>query len=223
MNASITEIFRSIQGEGKYLGLPMVFVRFAGCDVGCAWCDTDYTLKEELPVEDLAARIRALCHEVSFISLTGGEPLLQAEALTALLPLLKKEGRMIFLETNGILYKEFSQIAEWIDIVAMDFKLPSSTGCQAFWAEHRTMLEMARAKDVFVKIVVTAQTSFADMKEAADIIASIDPLIPLYLQPNTAEIKTGALDQCLRMQQFCSEKLKDVRVVPQVHRLLGIK
>lgn len=223
MNASITEIFRSIQGEGKYVGSPMVFVRFAGCDIGCIWCDTDYTVHEELTIEELLGRIHSLYQPGFFISLTGGEPLLQVGILTSLLPLLKREGVPIFLETNGILYKEFSQVAKWIDVVAMDFKLPSSTGCRAFWAEHREMLEMARAKDVFIKIVVTMQTSMDDMQGAAEIIASVDPGITLYLQPNTAEIKNGVMEQCFRMQRVCLEMLKDVRVVPQVHRLLGIK
>lgn len=223
VKAKIADIFSSIQGEGKYLGSPMIFVRFAGCDVGCAWCDTDHAVREELSAEDLISRIRVLYQPGFFISLTGGEPLLQVEALEEVLPLLKKEGMPVFLETNGIRYQEFARVSPWIDIVAMDFKLPSSTGCRAFWAEHREMIDLVRAKEVFVKIVVTAKTSLDDIDGAVDIIASVDPGITVYLQPETSQIKNGSLAACVTMQKRCLEKLKDVRIVPQVHRLLGIQ
>jgi len=223
VKAKIADIFSSIQGEGKYLGSPMIFVRFAGCDVGCAWCDTDHAVREELGAEDLISRIRVLYQPGFLISLTGGEPLLQVEALEEVLPLLKKEGMPVFLETNGIRYQEFARVSPWIDIVAMDFKLPSSTGCRAFWAEHREMIDLVRAKEMFVKIVVTAKTSLDDIDGAVDIIASVDPGITVYLQPETSQIKDGALAACVTMQKRCLEKLRDVRVVPQVHRLLGIQ
>ncbi len=223
MKIKITEIFNSIQGEGKYIGCPMTFVRLAGCDIGCAWCDTDYAVQQELNVQELFEKISSLYQKGFFVSITGGEPLRQASALAEMLPLLKANTMPVFLETNGIGYQEFALVKQWVDIVAMDIKLPSSTGCRAFWAEHRAMMDLAKDKDLFVKMVVTAKTSREDMQQAIDIIASVDSQIPVYLQPNTAELTVGALDRCIALQRLCLEFLKDVRVVPQVHRLLGIQ
>jgi len=222
MTVNIVEIFYSIQGEGKYLGSPMVFVRLAGCDVGCAWCDTDHALREELSTEEAVQRIQSLALPGSFVSLTGGEPLLQADALKVMLPVLKEAGMRIFLETNGILYQAFSAVRPWIDAVSMDLKLPSSTLCRSFWAEHREMLDMARGMDLFVKAVITAGTLKDDVQYAAELIASVDHRIPLYLQPNTAELNDGSLERCREFLPLCLEFLRDVRIVPQVHRLLGI-
>jgi 7-cyano-7-deazaguanosine (preQ0) biosynthesis protein QueE len=221
--AKITEIFSSIQGEGKYLGSPTVFVRFAGCDVGCQWCDTDHGAREEIEVTELSKRIEALYEPGYFVSLTGGEPLLQWQCIKELLPVLKQKWMRVFLETNGTMYQEFVHVKSGIDVVSMDFKLPSSTGCRAFWAEHREMLEMAKDKDTFVKIVVTNETAREDLIFAVEMIASVDSAMTVYLQPNTNELKTGALTRCLEFQRIALELLRDVRVVPQVHRLLGIK
>ena len=222
MKAKIAEIFSSIQGEAKYLGSPTVFVRFAGCDIGCQWCDTDHEVKETLSCEEVVDRIEALYDPGYLISLTGGEPLLQWEFIQELLPLLKEKQMNVFLETNGVLYREYEKVKDGINIVSMDLKLPSSTGCRAFWAEHREMMEMAKEKDLFIKIVVTKNTSKEELIFAAQMIASVDASLVLYLQPNTDELKSGALDRCLEFQQTALEFLRDVRVVPQVHKLIDI-
>ena len=223
MTAKITEVFKSIQGEGKYLGSPMVFVRFAGCDLGCSWCDTDHSCKEELTIDEVRQRIDDFYEPGCLIGLTGGEPLQQWEFIKELLPFLKQRWMRVLLETNGIFFREFEHVSSGIDIVSMDFKLPSSTGCRACWAEHREMLSLAKEKDLYIKIVVTNDTSLEEVKFASEMIASVDSNITLYLQPNTDELKAGALEKALEIQDYALEFLRDVRVVPQVHRLLGIK
>ncbi|MEW5895338.1 MAG: 7-carboxy-7-deazaguanine synthase QueE [Candidatus Omnitrophota bacterium] len=223
MKANIIEIFKSIQGEGKYLGFPTVFVRFGGCDVNCSWCDTDRLAKEETDTAEIIRRIEALYESGVHVSLTGGEPLLQVKAIGEVASSLKERNMKVYLETNGIRYKEFEAVKGNIDIVSMDFKLPSSTGCRAFWAEHREMLALTRGKDVFVKIVVTTGTSRDEAAFAVKMIAGVDPNIPLYFQPETSQLKTGALEQCLKFQEYALEFLPDVRVIPQVHRLIGVR
>ena len=223
MNIRIVEIFRSIQGEGKYIGFPTVFVRFAGCDVQCQWCDTDHVMREEVEVEEVFRRVKNFYEKGDHVSLTGGEPLLQPQAVRELAELLKMEGIPVYLETNGVRYKEFEAVRNYVDIVAMDFKLPSSTGCRAFWAEHREMLSLAKDKDLFVKVVVTPVTTRDDVAFAVKMIASVNHSIPFYLQPETSQLKNGALEQCFKFQEYALEFLRDVRVVPQVHRLLGIQ
>lgn len=223
MNAQITEIFSSIQGEGKYIGSPTVFVRFAGCHLTCSWCDTCHDVNEELSLKEVLKRIEELYKPGYFVSLTGGEPLLQWEFIKELLPVLKQKAMPVYLETNGVLYKEFSCVQSDVDVVSMDVKLPSSTGCRAFWAEHREMLEMAKGKDSFVKTVITNNTTAKDVTFAAEMIASVDREITLYLQPDTAELEKGVLQQCVKFQRQALAFLSDVRIVPQVHRLIGIR
>lgn len=223
MTAAINEIFKSIQGEGKYIGVPMVFIRFAGCDLGCSWCDTDHSVNEELTVDEVFERVQGFYEPGCIVSLTGGEPLQQWEFIKELLPLLKQKWMRVLLETNGIFFREFEYIRSGIDIVSMDFKLPSSTGCRACWAEHREMLSLAIDKELFIKIVVTKGTLREEMKFAAEMIASVDSNIVLYLQPNTEELQEGSFDRAVALQGYALEFLRDVRVVPQVHRLLGIK
>ena len=82
MNAKILEIFRSIQGEGKYAGVPQVFVRFFECNMHCVWCDTPASIGDgkreykELALEDVLKQVNALYDHAHSVSITGGEPLL---------------------------------------------------------------------------------------------------------------------------------------------------
>lgn len=222
MRARIAEIFESIQGEGKYLGARTVFVRFAGCNLKCAWCDTNHHQREELTEQELFSRISGLYRFGDMISLTGGEPLLQWEFLKEFLPFLRDRRMPVLLETNGVLAEELDRIISLIDIVAIDFKMPSSTKGMPFWQEHERMLQVAWETDVFVKAVITSGTSREDIKRAVAIIKKIRPVTTLYLQPSTEELQTGSLARALEFQRYCLEQLDDVRVVPQVHRLLQI-
>lgn len=94
------EIFYSIQGEGARTGSPVVFLRLAGCNLHCSWCDTKHSWGQgiELPEEDVAQRI--MCYQAPGLVITGGEPLMQAQALEKLLPLLPAD-MFIEVETNG--------------------------------------------------------------------------------------------------------------------------
>ncbi|MCM8779797.1 MAG: 7-carboxy-7-deazaguanine synthase QueE, partial [Candidatus Omnitrophica bacterium] len=172
MQARIAEIFKSIQGEGIYHGVEQVFVRFFGCNLKCNFCDTPLTNYEELENQELLNRISAFGNGYHSISLTGGEPLLQTDFLKELLPFIKSEGIKSYLETNGILYRQLSQIINNIDIVAMDFKLPSSTGMTCFWQEHENFLRIALKKEVFVKIVVLNSTTQKEIGKSISLIRS---------------------------------------------------
>ncbi|MDO8580709.1 MAG: 7-carboxy-7-deazaguanine synthase QueE, partial [Candidatus Omnitrophota bacterium] len=150
MKANILEIFSSIQGEGKYTGVSQVFVRFFECNMHCVWCDTPHSIGDttrhykEYDLESLVKEIDALWTSAHHsISLTGGEPLLQADVIAQLIPHLKRAGRKVYLETNGILPEALQQVISGIDVVAMDIKLPSSTGCQSYWPEHEAFLKIA--------------------------------------------------------------------------------
>ena len=96
----LAEIFYSIQGEGTWTGTPAVFVRLAGCNLACTFCDTDYALKFMASVDDVVARVRAEGGACPMVILTGGEPLAQAEA-PALITALRDDGRRVHIESNG--------------------------------------------------------------------------------------------------------------------------
>lgn len=98
----LAEIFYSVQGEGTWTGTPAVFVRLAGCNLSCAFCDTDYALKFMAAVDEVVAQVRAAGGACPMIVLTGGEPTAQSEAL-ALIDALRADGRRVHIESNGTL------------------------------------------------------------------------------------------------------------------------
>lgn len=105
----IVEVFNSVQGEGKFLGCPCTFIRLAGCNKVCSFCDTDWVQYTEKSV----AEIRELVNN-PFVVITGGEPTLQD--LRPLLEALKQDGKFVAIETNGTypVKKEYGDLISWI-------------------------------------------------------------------------------------------------------------
>ncbi len=228
--ADLIEIFSSYQGEGLFIGAKQLFIRFAGCNLNCSFCDTPraaaikgITIGEIIKKVKEADKIYGLHHSVS---LTGGEPLLHADFLEFLLPELKKDGFKTYLETNGTLTDELKRLIDYIDIIAMDIKLPSSTGMQPLWSEHAEFLKVAINKHVFVKAVITDNTAGEDIVKARDIIKDIDKDMPFILQPASAGKKGVFMvgrKMALNYRGLSEEKLKNVRIIPQLHKIVGIK
>lgn len=104
----LAEIFYSIQGEGAFSGTPAVFVRLAGCNLSCDFCDTDYSLKFFAGVDDVVARVRDIGGDCPMVILTGGEPLAQRGTL-ALIDALRRDGRRVHIESNGTIFTELPQ------------------------------------------------------------------------------------------------------------------
>ena len=101
----LAEIFYSIQGEGIWTGTPAVFVRLAGCNLACDFCDTDYSTKFFAGVDEVVEKIREIGGGCPMVILTGGEPLVQAET-PALIEALRSDGRRVHIESNGTIYSE---------------------------------------------------------------------------------------------------------------------
>lgn len=243
--ADIVEVFASAQGEGIYLGERQTFVRFAGCNLACRYCDTDAALAPRsfrvelnpgsdefetkpnpVSIADLLDVVERLTPYRGCVSLTGGEPLLHAEFLLGFAPALKERGYRIYLETNGTICDGLSAILPYLDVIAMDIKLPSATGGEDLFDIHSHFLSIAKATDVFVKAVITGDTLESEMSRCADIVAAVDRGIPLIIQPVTpVEGKAIAPSQqaILSFQALCAETLRDVRIIPQCHRILGLR
>ncbi len=151
------------------------------------------------------------------ISLTGGEPLLQADFLKELIPDLKGLGFRIYLETNGTLPAALRGIIKNVDFVAMDIKFPSATGRRDLWEKHRRFLRAAGNR-VFVKVVVTGRTTAREIEKAALLVAGVDRKIPLVIQPASGQRHKDLFE----FQRIAGHSLEDVRIIPQFHKILGI-
>ncbi|HPG25136.1 MAG: 7-carboxy-7-deazaguanine synthase QueE [Spirochaetaceae bacterium] len=255
--ASLVEIFVSAQGEGPEVGRTTVFVRFGGCDLRCGWCDSPGTWRpgavcrleveagrgvfEEranpLPIDVVVEHIERLAPRRStWISLTGGEPLLQPDAVEAVVDRLHAAGRRIYLETHGLHAAALARMVERIDLVSMDWKLASDVQWgprvtplpgEDFHDAHAAFLRVARrARAVYVKVVVTPSTRDAELDAMLDRIAAIDPSTPLVIQPVTP---TGSVrerpdaDRLLGWLARAESRLADVRLVPQTHPIYGAR
>lgn len=230
--APILEIFSSIQGEGIFLGARQIFVRFKDCNLRCFFCDEelDRPSKEYTSLE-LMNEIKSL--ELSSgphhsVSLTGGEPLLHTDFLKIFLKIFKKNRSFkCYLETNGTLPDELAAVIDMVDIVAMDFKLPSSTGERPFWKEHFEFLKIALKKKVFVKAVVTTNTVESDVEDAVGLIKRMKGSIPFILQPATPVSPDDSMIAKDRLLEFLEiglrQGLDNMRVIPQVHKMLNVK
>ncbi len=242
MRADLDEIFESIQGEGLLLGTRQVFVRVCGCNLDCSYCDTPASrtaadnvkvysrpgeksavrlISNPVSSSDAAAIIRT--YDVPWISFTGGEPLLASRYLVEVIERLPAHAYKYQLETNGTLVSELKLILPYIDMVSMDFKLPSASGMD-IWDVHKSFLDLARQKPCYVKTVVTEGTTSDEIAQAAAIIAQIDRSIPLILQPVTpvGGSKPVSIKKVLELQSLAGKQLDDVRIISQMHACLGL-
>ena len=240
MKKNLIEIFSSIQGEGKYVGCRQVFVRLEGCNLDCSFCDTEnepgshktcaietYAGSREfanLPnprsAEQVAMEINRLCKEVPHqaVSFTGGEPLLHADFIREV---AEKIAAPVFLETNGTLYEQLASIIDVADIISMDIKLPSIIS-QPQWEAHRKFIAIAKQKDLYIKLVVAAETTEEEFRQAIDLVADTAPDKLFIIQPVTpyGGCQAASPDKILMCQNYALTKLKDVRVIPQTHKMI---
>lgn len=199
----VCEIFASIQGEGREIGKPTVFIRLSGCNLRCSWCDTKYALEEgrEFSLEEIIAKVNGF--NLSTVSITGGEPMTQRTGLRELVRELKRIGYRISLETNGTLYDEW--IFSNVDSVSMDAKPPSSGE-----KSDLSILKKLSAKDQ-VKIIIADGRDYDFAKEILKKTS-----VEVILQPAGG---TGVKELADRVM---ADRL-DVRVLPQLHKIIGVR
>ena len=168
----ITEIFKSIQGEGTRAGLPCVFVRLTGCNLRCTWCDTAYAFHggKKMTVEEVCVRVDELSGRgdaqhastaaVPLVELTGGEPLLQEE-IYQLAEILLADGYTVMIETSGERF--IGRLPEHV-IKIVDVKCPDSGEAKTF--EVRNLEALGR--DDEVKFVISTRRDYEFAREFTD-------------------------------------------------------
>lgn len=238
----IDEVFVSLQGEGVLVGTPMVFVRFGGCSVGCLHCDTPRArdrisqfiidtgtpkaVANPIPASALFAELKPPLEKYKYLTVTGGEPLEQPAFLHLLLDRLQDVQCKVLLESSGFYPDELAEVIEYVDIISIDLKMPSFAG-KPFNADlHRRFLNKALEKTAYCKIIVMKNTTQDEIKEAAQFIAATPPDMPLVLQPSFDEANPPTNKQILYLMEMAaalSDYIEDVRVIPQLHKFMGIK
>lgn len=237
----LSEVFDSIQGEGPDAGVPALFLRLAGCNLRCTYCDTPEARErpevfkvrgdsgpEEIanPVEcsNLFELLQQRSKGPNLAVITGGEPLLQPEAVGMLGRKLKAWGFRLHLETNGTLPGALPAIAGAIDLVVMDLKLPTGQGGRDHADTHREFLEGMEGGRAAVKIVVPAGAPDREVLDGVRLVAEVDARIPVFLQP----VFVGAKPQVdgerlLGLVGEASRMVADIRLSVQMHKILGVR
>jgi 7-carboxy-7-deazaguanine synthase len=245
--ADLVEVFSAIQGEGPRVGQRHLFVRVAHCDMDCVYCDTPkchveqphWRLEEAAgarrfarrpnpePLDSLGAIVEGLlsgpCPHAA-VSFTGGEPLLQPDVIEALAPIARRLSVKALLETDGNLPDVYARVRPLVDVLSMDWKLRSATGEPTRKEEHRAMLRASVGSETYVKAVYVETTPLDEILEAAEVVAAERPDVPLILQPCSpfGGVKSApSPETALKFQEAALRVHRDVRVVPQVHRLMG--
>lgn len=205
---SVTEIFDSLQGESTWAGAPCTFVRLAGCNLNCHYCDTPQAHCHgiEMDTGEILRQVRELAHPL--VELTGGEPLLQQET-PALAEALHTDRRTVLIETNGSLPLPRQRAFHAI----MDIKTPGSGESDHFCIDNLARL---RPGDE-IKFVITDRNDF---DWACNALRSLPPLprcdLPVLFSPVADTLPPTILADWILKARL------DVRLQLQLHRILNL-
>lgn len=235
MKVRLFEIFTSLEGEGILYGTKTLFVRLAGCPFTCFYCDT----KESLPLDSgQEYEIKEACEQIDSrlenntykVNFTGGDPLVQAEAVAELAKYVQKKHIPTYLESSCFDAKKFNHVLPYIDFVKIELKTQDSEFVDA--KHYSTLIENAllclesaikSKKSTYIKIVVSAKTeleSFESLVRQIFKVADPKDLKGFIIQP-TYGIAEPTLHKLLSFYDVVYQFYNEVRVVPQLHKLIG--
>jgi 7-carboxy-7-deazaguanine synthase len=217
----IIEIYKSLQGESSYTGLPCVFVRLAGCNLRCTWCDSEYTFTggRRMTLDEVADEVHRLSPDGGLVEITGGEPLLQERELIPLMDRLLAAGYTVLLETSGErpLERVPSEVVKIVDVKCSD----SGEG-DTFRIEN---LNALTPRDE-VKFVVASRRDYEFARDFIREHALSSRVASVILSPAFRKDAAGARDasHCLvDPQQLAEWMLADglnARLGLQIHKFI---
>lgn len=224
----VLEIFGpTIQGEGMMIGRKTLFVRTAGCDYRCSWCDSAFTWDgSQKPImmtpDDIIERLEALgLSRTKHVTLSGGNPLLHA-SLEPLVTSLKAQGVQLTVETQATVWQNW---LAYIDDITLSPKPPSS-GMKIDYAVLDVWVASLRGKSFSIKIVVFDEQDYTFAKQ----LYTRYPNVPFYVQPGNADVtatdeRQTALNLLARYEWLVTkvsacEVMQNVHVLPQLHALV---
>lgn len=202
----VTEIFKSVQGESTWAGMPCIFVRLARCPLRCVWCDTDYAFRggDPMSIGDIVAQCRDLA--CSLVEITGGEPLVQKDSVV-LASCLLEEGWTVLVETSGSLPID-ALPRDAIKI--MDLKCPGSGECaKNYWPN----IEALSTRDE-VKFVLASR---GDYEWSRNAVRKYN--LPQRCKAVLFSTVSGALDPKSVVEWLLEDRL-DVRLQLQMHKYI---
>ena len=200
---NITEIFYSLQGEAREVGIPTVFVRLTGCPLRCNYCDTAYAFKGNNPLSIKHILDEVAQYKTEYVCVTGGEPMAQSNCLK-LLDALVSAGYKVSMETSGSI--DITPVNSKVSIV-MDIKTPSST------EEHQNRYEnlpILKKKDQ-LKFVITSRSDF---DWCADLLGRHEVQSEVLFSPVYESLKP------VELADWILEKNLNVRLQVQLHKIL---
>ena len=211
---NITEIFPSLQGEGIMIGTRMVFIRERGCNLRCSFCDTRYSWDQgqEMSEDDIVKEV--LKYDMHWVDISGGEPLIQSNEI--LLEKLYKAKIQVMIETNGTIFNQ--AVFEQVDISSVSPKL-QAINLNVLTEIYRVSANM-QLKFVIddTRDVLTVYNILHQLKMRFPV-----NLVPIVLQPNGMVTFDKYLENLKSLWNIIIDphwKMYDVRVIPQLHRVL---
>ena len=235
MKVRLFEIFTSVEGEGILYGTKTLFVRLAGCPFTCFYCDTKESLPldsgTEYSIEDanklIDSNLKKQTYKVNF---TGGDPLIQHEAVALLAKHIQEKKIPTYLESSCFDVDRFNHVLPFFDIVKIEFKTKDSDFVDAkhydkFIGHTMKCLQSSvkSKKTTYIKVVVSSKTQpndFAKLVKEIFEIVSKDDLDGFIIQP-TYGISEPSLDLLLELYDLVYPYFIDVKVVPQLHKFIG--
>jgi 7-carboxy-7-deazaguanine synthase len=217
----ITEIYKSLQGESTYAGLPCVFVRLTGCNLRCSWCDTEYSFYggRKMTPEQVFEDVVNLSPDGGLIEITGGEPMLQERELVPLLQRLVDSGCKILLETSG--ERELDRVPSAV-VKIVDVKCPGSDEGDSFRPEN---LETLSAQDE-VKFVISDRADYEFARDFTRRHSLPERVNAVLFSPAFRKDAAGARNasNCLldpqQLAEWILEDNLQVRLGLQIHKLI---
>ncbi|MDO5832355.1 MAG: 7-carboxy-7-deazaguanine synthase QueE [Methanobrevibacter sp.] len=232
MKAPIIEIFSSFQGEGLLIGQRQIFVRFAGCNLNCNYCDTNDSKSEKsgklMTPEEVSEEINEiLTPDCKAISFTGGEPSLYPDFINEV---SKNFNLNIMLETNGTLPDNIDLLNK-LDIVSLDIKLPEHFDGdfdEEIFLNEIKSLNLLREKsiNVYCKVVILPSTKIKSFKEVVEKLSeniSSKSNLKIIIQPSSPLGEWKDINFKLFEFSEVVGQYFEVSTIPQIHKILDIE